>query len=206
MTNALRTMLNPGLTAGLVFTLAVSLAGMACLSARAAETKVPVTFSGGHEIGPNDHGRPVALIAAGLGVKPDVFRTAFSGVTPSRGGPPSGDLARRNKSALLKVLGPHGVTNERIDEVSDYYRFRPQRGERWPTSPAEAYATVENGRIKQIVVTKAGSAYFTPPKATVQGMESVPLNVTLRFVKDLKKNGAVGSIEVAAPEAPGTAR
>jgi hypothetical protein len=200
MTTATRTMLALGLTGAVVFTMAVS------LTARAAETKVPVTFSGGHEIGPNDYGRPVALLAAGLGVKPEVFRKAFSGVTPSRGGPPSGDLARRNKSALLKVLGPHGVSNERLDEVSNYYRFRPQNGERWPTTPAEAYATVENGKIKQIVVTNPGSGYCTPPKATVQGMESVPLNVTLRFVKDLKKNGAIGPIEIAAPEAPETSR
>src|SRR4051812_39132442 len=145
MTNSLRTMLTPGLTTALVFTLAVSLAGMSNLTARAAETKVPLTFSGGHEIGPNDYGRPVNLLAAGLGVTPDVFRKAFSGVTPSRNGPPSGDLARRNKSALLKVLGPHGVTNERLDEVSDYYRFQRQRGELWPTTPARGYAIVDNG-------------------------------------------------------------
>lgn len=49
---------------------------------RAAETIVPVTFSGGHEIGKNDYGRPVALIAAALEVEPEVFREAFSGVTP----------------------------------------------------------------------------------------------------------------------------
>src|SRR3954447_9310827 len=157
MTNAPRTMLIPGLTGTLALALAASLAGMAGLTARAAETKVPLAFSGGHEIGPNDYGRPVALLAAGLGVKPEVFRKAFSGVTPSRGGPPSGALARRNKSALLKVLGPHGVTNERLDEVSNYYRFRRQQGELWPTTPAEAYAIVDDGKIQQIVVTNPGS-------------------------------------------------
>lgn len=56
---------------------------------------VPVTFTGGHETDPKDRGRPVVLVAAGLGVKPEVFREAFSGVTPSRGGPPSPALARR---------------------------------------------------------------------------------------------------------------
>ena len=35
-------------------------------SARAKETKVPVTFSGGHELGKNDYGRPINLMAAGL--------------------------------------------------------------------------------------------------------------------------------------------
>src|SRR3954469_16807182 len=128
MMNATRTTLSPGLLGALAFALSAVMAGLTAF-AGAGETKVPVTFSGGHEYGPNDHGRPVTLIAAGLGVKPEVFREAFGGVTPSRNGPPSGELARRNKAALMKVLGPHGVTNDRLDEVSNYYRFRPQRGE-----------------------------------------------------------------------------
>ena len=51
----------------------------------AEETKIPVTFSGGHELNKNDYGRPINLMAAALGVKPDEFRKAFSGVTPARG-------------------------------------------------------------------------------------------------------------------------
>src|SRR5438874_10510075 len=89
--------------------------------ARAAETKIPVTFSGGHETDPKDHGRPVVLIAAALNVKPEVFRKAFSGVTPARGRGPTGEEARRNKEALMKVLEPYKVTNDRIHEVSGYY-------------------------------------------------------------------------------------
>ncbi len=53
--------------------------------AKAVETKIPVTFSGGHETDPKDHGRPVVLVAAALNVKPEVFRKAFSGVTPALG-------------------------------------------------------------------------------------------------------------------------
>jgi hypothetical protein len=52
--------------------------------ARAAEKEVLLVFSGGHEIGKDGFGRPVALIAAGLGVKPDEFRQAFSGVTRAK--------------------------------------------------------------------------------------------------------------------------
>ena len=115
---------------------------MAAAIVQAAETKLPVTFSGGHETDPKDHGRPVVLVAAALGVKPDVFRKAFSGVTPARGRGPTGEEARRNKEALLKVLAPYKVTNERLDEVSDYYRYRPQKGELWPTTSAKAYAVV----------------------------------------------------------------
>src|SRR4051794_12261065 len=81
----------------------------------AAEKEVPLTFSGGHEIGKNDFGRPVVLIAAALEVKPEAFREAFSGVTPSKSGKPSPAEARKNKEALMKVLGPLGVTNERLD-------------------------------------------------------------------------------------------
>src|SRR5262245_38839813 len=94
----------------------------------AEDMKVPVTFSGGHDTDKRDGGRPVVLVAAGLGVSPDVFRKAFRGVTPAKGGPPTGEQARRNKQALLKVLGPLGVTNDRLDEVSDYYRYRPEKG------------------------------------------------------------------------------
>src|SRR5436309_3576180 len=136
--------------------LSLALAGLGgCTSAigmndqanQAGETKVPVTFLGGHEISKNDFGRPVVLIAAALEVKPEVFREAFSGVTPAKGRKPSPDEARKNKAALLKVLAPHGVTNERLDEVSDYYRFRPDRGELWPTTAAKAHAIVAGGKI-----------------------------------------------------------
>jgi hypothetical protein len=164
---------------------------------RAAETKVPVRFSGGHEIGPNDYGRPVALIAAALGVKPDVFRKAFSGVTPARGRGPWRDEAQKNKAALLKVLGPHGVTNDRLDEVSDHYRFRPQDGELWPTTAAKAHAIIDGGKIKRIIVTEPGAGYCSPPAATVPGYEKVQLKVTLGFGEDLETNGKVSSVKIS---------
>jgi hypothetical protein len=179
----------------LSFTLA--LLGAGCATAmNAAEMKVPLTFSGGHEIGRGDFGRPVTLIAAALEVKPDVFREAFSGVTPSRKGPPSGEEARKNKSALMKVLAPHGVSNDRLDEVSNYYRYRPQNGELWPTTPAKAHAIVENGKIKQIVVTEPGSGYCTPPEVKIKGFPGAEFKVTLLLSKELKKNGGISSIEV----------
>ena len=171
-------------------------------ASRAAEEKVPVSFSLGHEIGKNDFGRPVTLIAAALGVKPEVFRQAFSGVTPARGRGPTGDEARSNKAALLKVLAPHGVTNERLDQVSDYYRYQPQRGELWPTTVAKAHAIVENGKIKRIVVTQPGSGYCSPPRAKVEGFPKVELEVTLEFGKDLKKNGAVVAVKVVSAGKP----
>jgi hypothetical protein len=173
---------------------ALLITGMACMNGVAEEPKYPVTFSGGHDTDPKDGGRPVVLIAAALGVKPAVFREAFSGVTPARDGKPSPEQARANKAALLKVLKPHGVTNERLDEVSDYYRYRPQSGELWKVTPAKAHAIVVDGKIKEIVVTHPGSGYSTAPKATVKGMEGIELKVKVQFDKDLKKNGAILSI------------
>jgi len=180
-----------------VFAFAICLAGG---NIQAAETKLPVTFSGGHETDPKDGGRPVVLVAAALEVKPEVFRQAFSSVRPAKNGKPSAEEARSNKAALMKVLQPYGITNERLDEVSNYYRYQPQRGELWPTIPAKAYAVAEDGKIKQVVVTDPGSGYSTPPKATVPGLETILLKATLQFGKDLKKNGAVRAVEVASPE------
>jgi hypothetical protein len=176
------------------------LIGVAAGTGQAAETKMPLVFSGGHEIGKNDYGRPVLLIAAALDVKPDEFRKAFSGVTPAKGRAPSGDEARKNKQALMAVLGPLGVTNDRLDAVSNHYRFRPQQGELWPTAPAKGHAVVENGIVKKVVVTEAGSGYHSPPQVTIQGMERVTLKAVLHFDKEFKKNGSVEAVEVVKPE------
>jgi len=163
-------------------------------SAAAEPSKVPLVFSGGHETDPKDRGRPVVLVAAGLGVTPDVFREAFSGVTPARGRGPTGEEARRNKDALMKVLKPHGVTNDRLDEVSNYYRYRPQDGEMWPTTEAKGYALVADGKVQKFVITEPGSGYSSPPEVAVQGMKGVRAKAALQFSKDLKKNGVVASV------------
>ncbi len=168
----------------------------------AAHIRAKVTFSGGHEIGKGDFGRPVALIAAGLGVKPDVFRQAFSGVTPARGRGPTGVEARKNKAALMSVLAPYHVTNERLDEVSNYYRFRPQDGELWPTTEAKAYALVNQGKIKRIVITNRGSGYCSPPKVTVEGFPDQQFEATLGFSKDLRKNGTIAAVKPVAAKKP----
>jgi hypothetical protein len=167
-------------------------------SAWADEPKHAVEFAGGHDYDKKrDHGRPVVLIAAALEVTPDVFREAFSGVKPAKGGGgPSEDEARKNKAALMSVLKPHGVTNERLDEVSNFYRFRPQNGELWRVAAAKAHAVVEDGKVVKVVVDEPGYGYSSPPTATIRGMDGVSLKVSIRFARDLKKNGAVDSIEI----------
>jgi hypothetical protein len=157
-----------------------------------------VSFTGGHDIGPNDFGRPCNLIAAAIGVRTEVFREAFSGVTPARGHGPTGDEARRNKEALMKVLGPRGVTNDRLDEVSNFYRYRPQSTELWRHREAKAHAVEENGTVKKVVVTDPGFGYSSPPKAQVKGLDGIELVVKLHVDRDLKKNGSIETIEVKA--------
>lgn len=171
-----------------------------CISLAAAETAAPVTFTGGHETDPRDGGRPVVLIAAALEVKPEVFREAFSGVTPARDHKPSGEEARRNKAALMKVLQPLGVTNDRLDEVSNYYRYQLQRGELWKNKPAKAHAVLEGGRIAKIVIDEPGSGYSTAPQAVVQGMEKTRIKISIEFGKEFEKNGTVAKVEVSSAE------
>jgi hypothetical protein len=167
----------------------------------AVEKTIPITFAGGHETDPRDNGRPVVLIAAALGVKPEIFREAFSNVRPAKNGKPTGDEARRNKEVLLKALRPYGITNERLDEVSDYYRYQPEEGGLWRTRPAKAHAVVENDKVKSIVVDEPGSGYTSPPVPTLSSMEKTRLKVKLQFSKDLPRNGAIKAIEVDSSEA-----
>jgi hypothetical protein len=179
--------------------------------AAGAESRVPITFTGGHETDPQDRGRPVVLVAAALGVPGEVFRAAFRGVTPAPAGQrPEGGRVRHNKEVLLRALGPYGVTNERLDAVSDYYRYQPGRGELWPTSSAAGYATVRNGVVTGFTITYPGSGYSSPPAAFVSGRPGVQGRVTLSFSTDVRKNGAVTAITLddgaASPREPGRGR
>ncbi|MCA9029311.1 MAG: hypothetical protein KDA66_00805 [Planctomycetaceae bacterium] len=159
--------------------------------------RVAVVFSGGHETDPIDHGRPVALIGPALGVTPETFREAFSDVRPSPGGaPPSRERAMSNKETLMKVLAPHGITNEQLDTVSNYYRYNPSRGEMWPTRPAKAVAIVENGVVTNFEITDGGSGYSSPPVVRVPDVDNATFEVQLSFGKQLDKNGSVTAISV----------
>ncbi|MCA9114911.1 MAG: hypothetical protein KDA79_07465 [Planctomycetaceae bacterium] len=158
-----------------------------------------VVFRGGYETDRRDGGRPVALIAAALGVEPQVFRDAFSRVTPARGGDgPSPALARRNKEVLLDALGKHGIANDRLDEVSNFYRYRPEGGELWRHASARATAIIENGQVTGFRITSAGYGYLTPPRVTVAGHDEIKVEATLGFSTDMRQNGRVTSLQIAA--------
>ncbi len=160
-------------------------------------TRTPVVFSGGHETDPQDRGRPVVLVAAGLGVPTEVFREAFKGVRPAPGGTkPSRQRERENKAVLLKALGKHGVTNERLDAVSDYYRYVPGRGELWTNRPAQAVALVKDGKVIGYEILDGGSGYSSPPEVTVPKIKNAKAAVKLSFGKDLETNGSISAITV----------
>ena len=155
-----------------------------------------VVFRGGYETDPVDRGRPVALIAAALGVETEVFRVAFSGVTPAHGRGPSEAEAHANKKVLLDALGKYGITNERLDEVSNYYRYQPQSGELWQHTPATATAIVENGEVVSVKITNAGAGYIAPPTVVVAGHPDVRVEATIDFTQDLQTNGRLASLTV----------
>lgn len=161
-------------------------------------TRVPVVFSGGHETVPEDRGRPVVLVAGALGVAPEVFREAFSRVHPAGpgSGGPTREEARANKKVLMDVLGKHGVTNDRLDEVSNYYRYVRSRGEMWPTKPAVANALVVNGVVTGYEIVEAGSGYSSVPSIEVPGVKAANARVELAFSSDFAKNGAIAAIAV----------
>lgn len=163
----------------------------------ASESQVPVVFSGGHETEPKDRGRPVILIAAALGVPSEVFREAFRHVHPAPAGTePDPQQARDNKTALMTALNRYEVTNERLDTVSNYYRYVRSRNALWPTKPAAAYAVIQDGVITKFVVTSGGSGYSSPPIVSVPGVLGASGQAQLTFSRSFDKNGAVGSITV----------
>jgi len=162
----------------------------------AGVTKVSVVFSEGHDTDPRDHGRPVVLVAGALGVTPEVFRDAFSRVHPA--GPDSGgptrEEARANKAALMSVLGKYGISNDRLDTVSNQYRYVRSHGQMWPTKPAVANALVKEGVVTGFEVVSGGEGYSSPPTVSVPNVKAFEAKVELSFNKDFSKNGAVSAI------------
>jgi len=160
-----------------------------------AVTRVPVTISGGHQTDPRDHGRPVVLVAGGLGVSPEVFHDAFSRVHPvAPGSYPDDQRARQNKEVLLGALSRYGITNQQLDAVSDYYRYQPGSGQLWPTKPAKIQAVVQNGIATSFEITDGGSGYSSQPTLSVPGYHIGPVQVNLSFGKDFSKNGSIASV------------
>lgn len=162
-------------------------------------TRVPVVFSGGHDTDPRDGGRPVVLVANGLGVTPEVFREAFSHVRPARAGnAPEAAQVQQNKAALMNALGKYGIDNDRLDTVSNYYRYVRSRNELWTHTPAAANALVKNGVLVGFEIVHAGSGYTTPPTVSIPNLNATNVKIKLAFGKNLPTNGSISSIAFAA--------
>jgi hypothetical protein len=160
-------------------------------------TCFPVMISGGHETDPRDHGRPVLLVAGGLGLPPEVFREAFSRVHPvAPGSYPDQERAQQNKGVLLAALAKYGITNQKLDAVSDAYRYKPGSGQLWPNKPATIAAFVKNGDVLSYKVIDGGSGYSSPPKLSVPGVRSAPVSVKLSFGQNLSSNGSISEVTI----------
>ena len=159
----------------------------------AGEHRVAVSFEGGHDTDPRDHGRPVVLVAAALAVPADVFRQTFTHVRPAGAGQggPTEDEARKNKAALMAGLSKYGVTNDRLDAVSNYYRYVRGRDGLWRHRPAVAYAVVRDGAVVRFDIVDPGAGYTTPPQATVEQLADGTVDVGVTFGTDLATNGSV---------------
>ena len=146
-----------------------------------AATHLPLRITGGHDTEDVDRGRPVVLVAAALGVPSAVFREAFTHVHPAGPGEePQPDQVRENKRALMEKLGPYGVTDDRLNEVSNYYRYRRSAGEMWKNLPADGYSIMRDGKL-EIVITSPGAGYSTPPTITVEAMPNIHSDRNIEF-------------------------
>lgn len=169
-------------------------------TSQSAEQTLPLVFTGGHDTDPRDGGRPVILVASALKVPADTFRKVFTGVHPSRSGPPSGDQARQNKQVLMAGLAPLGVTNDRLDEVSNYYRYQPQNGQLWKHVDAAGVAVLKNGAVTAIRITNPGAGYSSIPTVTV-AKNPVKLQASVAFTDDLSTNGSIDKIAILGADA-----
>ncbi len=161
------------------------------------KSNITAQVSGGHDTNPVDNGRPVILIANALGVPETVFREAFSHVRPAPGGEaPDPRQVDRNKEALLTPLGPYGVRNDRLDEVSNYYRYRPETGELWQHRDAQIRVSVVKGKAPQVTVEDAGAGYSSLPVITVPGHPEFRVSARLRFTRDLATNGSLEAVTI----------
>ena len=102
-----------------------------------------------------------------------------------------------NKLALLSALSPYGVTNQRLDQVSNFYRYNRSAGELWRHSPASAYATVVNGAVTGFVIVLAGAGYSSPPIVTIPRYPGTSAVASLDFTNHSASNGSINSIIIS---------
>jgi hypothetical protein len=97
----------------------------------------------------------------------------------------------------MSALRPYGVTNDRLDTVSNYYRYVRSRNEAWPAKPAVGYAVVRNNTVLRYVVTDGGSGYSSAPRVTVPGLPGATGTAQIAYGPLFEKNGSVSDVIVA---------
>ena len=90
----------------------------------------------------------------------------------------------------------HGVSNERLDEVSYDYRCNGSAGETWKHSTATATAIIMEGKVTGFTITNAGAGYLIASRVSVVGYGDVEVEATIEFSNDFKTNGRVTSLTV----------
>jgi hypothetical protein len=177
--------------------LALVLAAISLRAARAKTTdsnpvagsRVAVVFTGGYDT------NPLTMAARWLWSR---GRSAFRRVKPAPAGEaPDPAQVRLNKQALLDTLEPYGVTNDRLDAMSNYYRYNRSRGEWWRHRRASAYALVRHGVITGFDIINPGSGYSSAPQISVPGYSDVSATATLTFGPDFAQNGSIKAIKLA---------
>ena len=94
------------------------------------------------------------------------------------------------------ALGKYGITNDRLDTVSNFYRYPPGSKSLWKNQPATASALVKDGAVIGYELTSGGSGYTTPPTVSVPDIKGATTKVELSFSKDFETNSAVSAITV----------
>jgi hypothetical protein len=96
----------------------------------------------------------------------------------------------------MAALGKYGITNDRLDEVSNFYRYPPGSRELWRHRPATANALVSDGSVDGFEITAGGAGYTTAPTVSVPGAKLSSAKVELNFGKSFEKNGSVQKIAI----------
>jgi len=109
---------------------------------------------------------------------------------------PGHQRVQENKAKLMRVLGPKGITNDRLDEVSDYYRYNRRFEKLWRTRPASIYAVVDEGDVIGFKIIDGGAGYTTSPSVSIPGVNTFNATVNLSFGTDLSTNGAVTAVSI----------
>jgi len=155
-----------------------------------------MTISGGHETDAIDGGRPVYLIGSMLGITGEQFRDAFSYVTPEENGHLNEETAQANKVKLLAQLEPYGITNDEIDETTNYYRYYPGGMNIWPYTHAVLDATISNGTVTSFEIVSGGDGYTSEPIVTVDGYGDIAVDIIISYTDSFETNGAITAITV----------